>query len=157
MKPTAKERFQNSRGFRVLNVWVALKQGGKSGYARMIHHDIKLAKTLFNTVNRRQELEAVSHQRNIVNFRFIPLGYTVAHPTDYLNKLNEEILNRLQAGGEVFLSHSVIENKYCLRACIVNFKTTVDDIETLADLVIQTGRTIDTEMKLQYLRIKPYY
>jgi hypothetical protein len=55
-----------------------------------------------------------------------------------------------------FLSNSVIENKYCLRVCIVNFRTNVD-IEALADLVIQTGRAIDKEMKFQYLRIKPYY
>jgi len=157
MKPTAKEGFQNSRGFRALKVWVTLKQRGKNGYARMIRDDINLASTLFSFVHRRQELEAVSHQLSIVNFRFIPLGYTVAHPADYLNKLNEEILKRLQAGGEVFLSNSVIENKYCLRVCVVNFRTNVDDIEALADSVIQTGRAIDKEMKLQYLRMKPYY
>jgi hypothetical protein len=45
----------------------------------------------------------------------------------------------------VFVSNAVIENKYCLRACIVNFRTTQEDIEVLAAVVSQTGRQLHEE------------
>jgi aromatic-L-amino-acid/L-tryptophan decarboxylase len=36
----------------------------------------------------------------------------------YLNRLNEDLLNRLQKGGEVFVSNAVVNGKYLVRACI---------------------------------------
>jgi aromatic-L-amino-acid/L-tryptophan decarboxylase len=136
--------FQNSRGFRALKVWITLKQAGKNGYISMIHDDIKLAAKLFSIANAHEELEAVSHQLSIVTFRFIPKEYNNAYPADYLDKLNEALVNRVQAGGEVFLSNAVVNNNYCLRVCIVNFRTSAEDIETLAAIVIRTGRAIVT-------------
>jgi len=36
---------------------------------------------------------------------------------------------------------------FVLRACIVNFRTTLSDIETLANLVIGTGRQVDAQLR----------
>jgi glutamate/tyrosine decarboxylase-like PLP-dependent enzyme len=143
--------FQNSRGFRALKVWITLKHAGKHGYTRMIHDDIKLAKTLFKIAHAHKELEVVSHNLSIVTFRFNPRG---TDSDDYLNELNEKIVNRVQAGGEAFLSNAVVENKYCLRVCIVNFRTRLEDIEALAEIVIRTGRAIDEELKKRELKLK---
>jgi aromatic-L-amino-acid/L-tryptophan decarboxylase len=60
----------------------------------------------------------------------------------YLNELNEKIVNGLQLGGKVFLSNAIVGNKYCLRACIVNFRTTHQDIHEAIDLIVQEGRRI---------------
>jgi len=141
--------FQNSRGFRALKTWITLKQAGKNGYTTMIQDDIKLAKTLFIIARTHIELEAVSHHLSIVTFRFIPRGHNSTDSADYLNKLNEEIVNRVQAGGEAFLSNAMIENKYCLRVCIVNFRTSFEDIEALAEIVLRTGRTIHQELTVE--------
>lgn len=135
--------LQNSRGFRALKVWVTLKQVGKNGYIKMIHDDIKLATELFNHAGKNKELEAVSLNLSTVNFRFTPLG---TFTSEYLNRLNQEILNRIQAGGEVFTSNAVIGDKYCLRVCIVNFRTGIEDIEKLIAVVLQTGRAVHEEM-----------
>jgi len=64
----------------------------------------------------------------------------------YLNNLNEEILNRLQKGGEVFVSNAIVDSKYVLRACIVNFRTTLSDVEALADIVVRLGKEVHSEM-----------
>ena len=112
----------------------------------MIADDMNLAKKLYDLAKEEDELEAVAHHLSIVSFRYVPAGLKDRPGADaYLNKLNEAILNRLQAGGEVFVSNAVIENKYCLRACIVNFRTTQEDIEVLAAVVSQTGRQLHEE------------
>ena len=110
----------------------------------MIGDDIKLAAALFEIANNHPELEAVTHSLSITTFRFVPAGVT---DEAYLNKLNEELLNRLQKGGEVFVSNAVVDDKYLLRACIVNFRTRRSDIEALAEIAVRHGREIDSEMR----------
>jgi hypothetical protein len=64
-----------------------------------------------------------------------------------LNDLNRELLTRLQRGGEAYLSNAIIGGKYALRACIVNFRTTLEDVKKLLPLVIRLGEEVDREMR----------
>ncbi|MFK5972433.1 MAG: aminotransferase class V-fold PLP-dependent enzyme [Flavobacteriaceae bacterium] len=134
--------LQNSRGFRALKVWMTLQQVGRSGYEKMISEDIELSKSIFEKAENHPELEAVSQNLSIATFRYIPIEYLKdsTDKDDYLNTLNEEIVNTLQTGGEVFLSNALVNKKYCLRACIVNFRTSNKDIEEIIALVIKAGR-----------------
>ena len=50
---------------------------------------------------------------------------------EYLNRLNEELLHRLKTSGEVFVSNAVVRGTFLLRACIVNFRTTLADVEAV--------------------------
>jgi glutamate/tyrosine decarboxylase-like PLP-dependent enzyme len=131
--------FQNSRGFRALKVWMALQQIGKSGYIDLIGKDIALSEMMFEEARKHAELEAVSQSLSITTFRYVPPG---AHADDYLNKLNEKLLNELQREGEVFLSNAVIDGKYCLRACLVNFRTTPEDIVETIQVIVRRGRQV---------------
>jgi len=72
-----------------------------------------------------------------------------SHQNDerYLNKLNETLLNELQQGGEVFLSNAVVMEKYCLRACIVNFRTTKKDVEEIIEIIVRKGRKIHKHLQ----------
>ena len=69
----------------------------------------------------------------------------------YLNTLNETLLDALQAEGEVFLSNAIVNEKYCLRACIVNFRTSRKDIEEIINIVAREGEKI--HKKLQEIKI----
>jgi glutamate/tyrosine decarboxylase-like PLP-dependent enzyme len=134
--------FQNSRGFRALKVWMALQQVGRNGYIKMIGENIALSKLLFDEANKHPELEAVSHNLSITTLRFIPkeVAGTEKEKEDYINRLNETLLNDLQEGGEVFLSNAVVAGKYCLRACIVNFRTTEKDIAETVEIIVREGK-----------------
>jgi glutamate/tyrosine decarboxylase-like PLP-dependent enzyme len=141
--------LQNSRGFRALKVWLGLRQVGREGYIQMIGDDIELSKHLFETIGSYPELQAVTQNLSITTFRFVPqdLTNTSLDVESYLNKLNEELLNRLQSGGEAFVSNAVVEGKYLLRACIVNFRTTMYDVELLPQIVVRLGKEVDSEMR----------
>ena len=133
--------LQNSRGFRALKVWINLQYVGRSGYEKMISDDIKLSKLLYVLAHEHEELEAISQNLSIATFRYIPPEID-KEDNDALNKLNEALLNALQHNGEAFLSNAVVNGKYCLRACIVNFRTTEQDIHELAEIVVKTGRKL---------------
>ncbi|HEX5151326.1 MAG TPA: pyridoxal-dependent decarboxylase [Parafilimonas sp.] len=142
--------LQNSRGFRALKVWVMLQHAGRSGYEKMITEDIRLSKLLFELANDHEELEAVTHSLSITTFRFVPLHYSDTENQEaYLNQLNEKLLNKLQHAGEVFLSNALINGKYCLRCCIVNFRTSEKDIKEVIEIVVREGRKMHDHLRQQ--------
>ena len=140
---------QNSRGFRALKVWLALQQVGRLGYEQMISDDIRLARALFERIPHYPELEALTHSLSITTFRFVPKDIEVGDEKGaaYLDKLNLELLTRLQRGGEAYLSNAVIHGKFALRACIVNFRTSFADVEALLPIVVRLGRELDAELR----------
>ncbi|MGB4400362.1 MAG: pyridoxal-dependent decarboxylase [Daejeonella sp.] len=136
--------FQNSRGFRALKVWMALQQVGKNGYIEMIGDDIALAQLLFEEAKKHLELEAVTQNLSITTFQYVPPAYVrqQKESQEYLNSLNENLLNKLQESGEIFLSNAVVAGKYCLRVCIVNFRTSKKDIHEVIEIVVREGRKV---------------
>ncbi len=142
--------LQNSRGFRALKVWLTLQQVGRKGYIEMLSEDIRLSKLLFQLAGNHPELDAITQNLSITTFRYVPQGYNseAQKHHDYLNQLNETLLNELQNGGELFLSNAVINEKYSLRACIVNFRTSEKDIREIIDIVVREGKRVHSKLLL---------
>jgi glutamate/tyrosine decarboxylase-like PLP-dependent enzyme len=140
---------QNSRGFRALKVWLALQQIGREGYARLIAEDIQLSREMYRGMAEHPELEALTQSLSITTFRYVPPGIPGGdeEAEKYLNKLNGEVLDRLQRSGEAYVSNAVIGGKFALRACIVNFRTSLQDVEALPALVVRLGREADAELR----------
>lgn len=148
---------QNSRGFRALKVWLALRQVGRKGYARMISDDIQLASHLFRLVQEHPALQAFTRNLSIATFRYVPSDLTVGsgQVEEYLNELNKELLGQLQKSGEAFPSNALIGGKYVLRVCVVNFRTSLEDIEALPEIVTRFGGAIDAAIRPTNLKSHP--
>lgn len=142
---------QNSRGFRALKVWLAMKQAGAAGYRAMIAEDIRLSQAMAAAVSRHPDLELFTQELSIATFRYVPadLRAKVGEPAteQHLDVVNRELVDRLQRGGEVFVSNAVIGGRYVLRACIVNFHTTESDVEAVPEIVTRIGMAIDAERR----------
>jgi glutamate/tyrosine decarboxylase-like PLP-dependent enzyme len=145
---------ENSRGFRALKIWLALRQVGREGYARMIAEDIHLAETLHQLAAADPELQAFRQGLSISTFRYVPRdlepGGEKVEP--YLNQLNGELLFRLQRSGEAFLTNAVVDGAFLLRACIVNFRTSLADIRALPGIITRLGREVDAALRPEALR-----
>ena len=142
---------QNSRGFRALKVWLALQHVGRSGALQMIAGDIALSCQFHQMVSQHPQLEALTQSLSITTFRFVPvdLRNQIGTPDveEYLNRLNQDLLTRVEQSGEVFLSKAVIAGKLALRACIVNFRTTRDDLEAVTALCARLGAAADKALR----------
>lgn len=88
---------------------------------------------------------------SITTFRYVPrdLRASVGEPAveRHLDALNRDLLDRLQRGGEVFVSNAVVGGRYLLRACIVNFHTDRADVEALPGIAARAGRSVDTALR----------
>ncbi|MBC3844880.1 aspartate aminotransferase family protein [Winogradskyella echinorum] len=134
--------LQNSRGFRALKVWLALQQIGRDGYVKLIKEDIALSEYFAKLAEQHAELETITQNLSITTMRYIPknLNLIGEERDTYLNTLNETLVNTIQAGGQLFLSNAIVDEKYCLRICIVNFRTTKQDVEESIEIIINEGK-----------------
>jgi glutamate/tyrosine decarboxylase-like PLP-dependent enzyme len=140
--------LQNSRGFRALKIWLGLQQAGREGYVRMIGDDCRLAASLHRLVAEHPELEAATLGLSIVTFRYVPRDLRGDAGADtYLNTLNETLLARLKTGGRLFVTNAVLGDRFLLRACIVNFRTTEADVAEIPAIVTGLGRGVDAELR----------
>ncbi|MEN3337507.1 MAG: aromatic-L-amino-acid/L-tryptophan decarboxylase [Acidobacteriota bacterium] len=142
---------QNSRGFRALKVWLALKQVGSDGCLTMIGDDILLARHLHQIVSDHPDFEAVTRNLSIATFRYVPrdlrprLGTSSVE--EYLDVLNRNLLTALEKSGQAFLSNAVVGGKFLLRACVVNFHTALGDIEAVPPLLCRFGAEADRVLR----------
>ena len=143
--------MQNSRGFRALKVWLAFRHAGASGYRRMIADDIRLAGAMEEAVRRNESLEVMTRDLSILTFRYVPGDLRPrrgeADVERYLSELNQALLDDLQRGGEIFVSNAVLQGRYVLRACIVNFNTTEADVTALPEVVVRRGAELDRALR----------
>jgi aromatic-L-amino-acid/L-tryptophan decarboxylase len=129
---------QFSRGFAALKVWVSLLAHGRAAYGRRIAHDAALARYLGELVEEHPDFELMCPPRlSICCFRYRPRGWSGSE--EELDRLNERLMTAIHADGRVYCSNAVIEGRFGLRACIVNFRTEAPDIERLLAVATELG------------------
>ena len=84
---------------------------------------------------------------SIFCFRYLPpgaKGRAARSATDeaQLNKLNERILAALQRAGSSYVSNTSINGRFALRGCVLNYRTTREDMQTLLDNVRGAADTV---------------
>jgi aromatic-L-amino-acid decarboxylase len=130
---------QNSRGFRALKVWLSCQHLGMDGHRKLISEDIALARYAYDVFDRESDLEALTCYLSITTFRYVPerlvgrLGQEGAE--EELDAMNHELLEQIERSGEYFVSQAVVNGQFALRMCIVNFRTTVKDIDGFPEFV----------------------
>jgi len=147
--------IQNSRGFKALKVWLMLQQMGRKGYQDLIREDISLAKYAHNLLSGSKNIETFACNLSITTFRYVPEDFQNLSQNqkveDYLNELNRTILEKIEKSGKFFLSNAIINEKFLLRMCIVNFRTKAKDIELFSEFLLETGPKIDTELRSNFM------
>ena len=59
----------------------------------------------------------------------------------------------IQLDGRVYCSNAVLDGRFVLRACIVNFRTEAGDVDALLDVASELGARLDAELRPEGLRI----
>jgi glutamate/tyrosine decarboxylase-like PLP-dependent enzyme len=129
---------QFSRGFAALKVWISLLAHGRAAYGRRIAHDVALASYLGELVEEHPDFELMCEPRlSICCFRYRPAGWRLSEQR--LDRLNERLMTAIMADGRVYCSNAVIDGRFGLRACIVNFRTEAEDVERLLAVAAELG------------------
>jgi aromatic-L-amino-acid decarboxylase len=130
--------FQQTRGFRALKLWAVLRHAGRAGLASVVSRHVGLARRLGALVDTSPDLQRLAPvELSVVCFRYV--GDELGGDENRLNALNKVVMERIQAGGEAFLSGTVLRGQFALRACVLHYGTTEEDLAALLDVVRRTG------------------
>jgi glutamate/tyrosine decarboxylase-like PLP-dependent enzyme len=126
-----------SRGFRALKTWFTLKVYGSEALGQVIAQSCSLAQEMARRIEASAELELLAPVAlNIVCFRFRSAD---------ADRVNAEILVRVQESGVAAPSSTSIDGRFAIRAALFNHRTTQQDVDAMLDAVISIGRRVAAE------------
>jgi aromatic-L-amino-acid decarboxylase len=114
--------IQLGRRFRALKLWMVLRYFGAEGLRARLAEHVRLARLFASWVDASPDFE-----------RMADVPFSVAcfrcHPPDVddepaLDRLNERLLESVNATGEIFVSHTKLEGRYVIRLAVGNMRTT---------------------------------
>jgi aromatic-L-amino-acid decarboxylase len=113
------------RRFRSLKLWAVLRCYGAEGLRAILREHTRLAQLFAGWVEESDEWELVAPRRfSLVVFR--------RNGTD---EENEELESRVNASGEIFITHTKLDGRYVLRLAVGNARTTEDDVRRAWDVL----------------------
>jgi glutamate/tyrosine decarboxylase-like PLP-dependent enzyme len=134
-----------SRRFRALKVWMLLRAAGVASLRAAVEKDLACAAALAGKVDASHDFERLAPvELSIVCFRHVPdraRAALAASSADReavergIDAWNERLLVALQRDGGSYMSNASVGGRFALRACIMNHRTTLADMDVLlADL-----------------------
>ena len=113
------------RRFRALKLWAVLRCYGRDGLQAMIREHVRLAALFESWVRDEPGWELCAPRPfSVVCFR-----------RDGSDEENEALMERVNATGEIFISHTKLHGRFVLRLAVGNARTTEDDVRRAWDLL----------------------
>ena len=124
--------IQLGRRFRALKAWMALRAFGRSGLESRIREHCRLARVFAERVEREPGFELAAEQSMaVVCFRCT----TESSPGD-ADRLNEAIVERVNASGRAYLTHTRLRGRTVMRVGFGNVLTTEEHVDILWSQVL---------------------
>ncbi len=133
--------FEGTRRWRALKLWMSWKHLGTAGFGRLIEANDDLAALLARRCAEADDFEAIPEtpELSVLCFRHLPGGRQAAStlPAAELDAHQDRLQRVLEISGEGWLTTTRLRGATWLRAGIVNYLTTEDDIEVLLSTLRQ--------------------
>jgi glutamate/tyrosine decarboxylase-like PLP-dependent enzyme len=131
-----------SRRFRALKVWMLLRGVGLDALGEAIENNIACARCLESLVRASDDFEMIAPvELSIFCFRHVPTQLKGA-PPERIDAYNERLLVALQRDGGSYLSNTTLKGRFALRGCVLNYRTTLRDMEILLDDLRRVGKSM---------------
>jgi aromatic-L-amino-acid/L-tryptophan decarboxylase len=135
-----------SRRFRALKVWILLKGVGLDRLSDAIESNLTCARHLESMVQASDDFEMVAPvELSIFCFRHVPAQLRDESPKA-IDAFNERLLVALQRDGSSYLSNARLGGRFALRGCVLNYRTTLRDMEILLDDLRRVARSLTTSV-----------
>ncbi len=132
-----------SRAFRGLRVWLPLKVNGARPFRRNLDEKLDLAAWATEQLRQIEGIEIVAEpQLSLLAFRLNRPGLD----RDGQNRLNRELLERINAPGRVYLTATTLGGLFTLRICVLSFRTHLDRLEAALEDIRDAVGSVERSM-----------
>jgi aromatic-L-amino-acid decarboxylase len=129
--------LEYSRPLSALKLWLAFRVHGAQAIAAAIERNLRQARLLAELIREDPRLELlVEPQLSAVCFRHLPPSAAAAAAH------NAALAAAISADGRILLAAATVDGVPCLRACIVNHRTTEDDVRAIVTVVCELGERL---------------
>jgi glutamate/tyrosine decarboxylase-like PLP-dependent enzyme len=129
------ESLELSRRFRALKLWLSLRYHGLAAFREAIKENLRQARLLAQLIEVEPALELLAPvELSAVCFRW------TGADCETLNERNAEILRYVNQRGRLWLSNASVRGTFGLRVCIVNHRTTDEDIHGVVEEVLAAAK-----------------
>jgi aromatic-L-amino-acid decarboxylase len=133
--------IQLGRRFRALKMWMLIRWFGAEGLAARIREHVRLARRFAERIEADPDWELLAPvPMATVCFRNRPRGFSDAEAE--LDRRNEAILERVNHGGKIYLSHTRLRGRFTLRVAIGNPRTLSEDLDLAFDLLREAAGAV---------------
>ena len=134
---------QLTRGFRALKVWMTFKAYGASKLRAAIESNIAIMRYLGQLIDQADDFVRLAPVTlSAVCFQYRTADRSLHQDQEYLDGLNQRLLDALEKDGRVFLSGTKIHGKSALRACSINHRLCREHIHLLMDVIREVASTV---------------
>jgi len=132
--------IQLGRRFRALKLWFVIRSYGVEGLKAKISRHIELAKAIVSRIEKSDDFELLAPvPLNLICFRYRPAGMD---DTEKINRLNEELLNRVNETGRMYMTHTKLNGVYTLRLVTAQTHVEERDIDQAWEIITKTAREL---------------
>ncbi len=146
---------QLGRRFRALKLWMVLRHFGADGLRARLAEHMRLARLFGGWIDDDAAFERVAPVPfSVVCFRALTSPDRARNARDVetdIDAFNERLLEAVNAGGEIFISHTRLNGRYALRLAIGNLHTTETHVARAWALLRQHA----DDLRAQLVRLKP--
>lgn len=136
---------QLTRGFRALKVWMSIQTLGLGAFRDTIGSSMELAREAETRIGESASLEMMGPASlGVVCFRFIPPGGDLAAAD--LEKLNQAVQDEIVDRGLAMMSSTRLRGSFSLRLCIMNYRSSREDVMETLETVETVGTRLAEEM-----------
>jgi glutamate/tyrosine decarboxylase-like PLP-dependent enzyme len=133
--------IQLTRRFRALKFYMSIKTFGLKAFREAVTYNIELAERTEALIRKSMNWEVIAPANlAVINFRYNPTykNYT----EEELDKLNQEISRRIVDAKKAMLVTTILQGQIVLRMCLINPRTTIEDIKETFNLCLKEAENI---------------
>lgn len=124
--------FQLSRNAKSLKIWMSFKSYGLIRLKEMIQKDIDLTHYLADQIEASEDFELITKSHLAVTcFRYTKgLG-----SEEEIEAFNRKLIPALEDDGRVFITGTLINGKFVIRACLINHRMHKGTVDYLVEVI----------------------
>lgn len=137
-----------SRNFRGMRMWLPLMVHGIKPFKDAILEKYLLSKYAYKKLQELPYIEVgQEHELTVQTFRFFKPNLS----EEELNKLNKQVLEELHKNGRIYISSTLIDNKFTMRFAILSFRTHMHEVDLILEMMEEQAEIFGlTEKSVKY-------
>lgn len=125
------------RRFRALKLWFLFRCYGLENLRNRIRNHVLWSQEIAEQIRKAPDFEITSEPiLSLFTFRYAPAGH------EDLDDLNKRLINQINDDGRIYLTQTMLDNKFVIRFQTGQFETTREDVQTAFSVIVEIAKTL---------------